>query len=116
MDDQNPTAAPPATEPDRPPAAEACGVAAASPPEPVLTIAEIEAAREREQWLRERFEKEHQVSLALMRLLLAGLSSQGRLMRFWRWLIDDFRAERRLVADPNRESSEERILLNRVLT
>ena len=116
MDEQNPTAAPPAAKPDPPPATDEVSLPAASLPEPALTVADIEAARERERWLRERFEKEHQVTLALMRLLLAGLSSQGRLMRFWRWLIDDFRSERRILADPHRESSEERVLVNRVLT
>jgi hypothetical protein len=115
MDEQNPTAAPQPAKPDPPPVADEVSLPAASLPEPALTVAELEAARERERWLRERFEKEHQVTLALMRLLLAGLSGQGRLMRFWRWLIDDFRSEKRILADPHRESSEERILVNRVL-
>jgi hypothetical protein len=121
MDEQTPTAAATPSPEPAPASAEAVPAAAA----PALTesaphvaepsVAERLAALEREQWLRDRFEKEHQVTLALMRLLLAGLSGQSRLMRFWRWLIDDFRSERRLLADPNRELSEERVLINQVL-
>jgi hypothetical protein len=76
---------------------------------------EPQAAIEREHWLRRRFEQEHEVALALMRLLLAGLSHEGRARRFWRWLIDDFRSERRLVADAGRTTDNERMLLRRVL-
>src|SRR5437868_1543519 len=103
MEEPNPTIAAPANA-DPPPVAEAVTVAAAEPPDPASPA--DERAREREQWFRDRFDKERQVTLALMRLLLAGLSSQGRRIRFWRWLIDDFRSERRILAEPDRETGE----------
>src|SRR5258707_2868424 len=104
MEEHNPTAAaagnpdppPAAGNPEASPAAGEVGASAPSPPDPAPTT-EVGAAREREQWFRDRFEREHQVTLAMMRLLLAGLSSQSRPMRFWRWLIDDFRSERRIL-------------------
>ena len=57
------------------------------------------AVIERERWLRTRFEREHEVALAMMRLLIAGFSRESRAMRFWRWLIDDLRSERREEAE-----------------
>ena|SRR6516225_201411 len=115
MDEQNAAAAPaPDPDPVTPVAAEV-GSTAAVPPEPAAGVTKADDTEAREHWFRERFEKEHEVTLALMRLLLAGLSSQSRRSRFWRWLIDDFRSERRLLADRYRESSEESILINRVL-
>jgi hypothetical protein len=80
-----------------------------------LLVEELRAERAREAWLRERLEKEHQVTLAFMRLLLVGLSREGRATRFWRWLIDDFRSERRMLADSDRATGEERKLINRIL-
>jgi hypothetical protein len=116
MDEQN-AAATPAPDPNpvsvTPVAAEVSS-SAAVPPEPVAGVGKADDTEARERWLRQRFEKEHEVTLALMRLLLAGLSSQSRRSRFWRWLIDDFRSERRLLAD-GRELNEESVLINRVL-
>jgi len=71
---------------------------------------------QRERWLREQFEKEHQVMLAMMRLLVNGVSGEGRAMRFWRWLIDDLRSERRLLASPNPQGSEEVFVVSRIIT
>src|SRR6516225_3802217 len=114
MDEQNAAAAPaPDPDPVTPVAAEV-GSTAAVPPEPAAGVNKADDTEAREHWFRERFEKEHEVTLALMRLLLAGLSSQSRRSRFWRWMIDDFRSERRLLAD-RRETNEESVLINRVL-
>ncbi len=90
-----------------PPAAPPSGQAASA-------VARDEAALERERWLRDRFEKEHQVTLAMMRLLVAGVRKEGQCMRFWRWLIDDLRSERRLLEEPDGDSWEEAVLLRRV--
>src|SRR5260221_6116174 len=93
----------PAPHPDPPvpePAPEEGAATGASASPPIAE--EPQTAIEREHWLRGRFEREHEAALALMRLLLAGISHEGRARRFWRWLIDDFRSERRLVADPGR--------------
>jgi hypothetical protein len=79
-----------------------------------LAVARDEAALERERWLRDRFEKEHQVTLAMMRLLVAGVRKEGQCMRFWRWLIDDLRSERRLLEEPDNDSWDEAVLLRRV--
>ena len=50
---------------------------------------------ERERWLRAQFEREHQVTMSVMRILLGSVRDEGRLMHFWRWLIDDVRSEHR---------------------
>jgi hypothetical protein len=73
-----------------------------------------EAALERERWLRDRFEREHQITLAMMRMLLAGVRSEAPGMRFWRWLIDDLRSERRLLEAPDGEGSTDGMLLARL--
>jgi hypothetical protein len=115
MDEPNATPDP-APSSDPPPSAAEAGSAVDAVPGPAAAVVvKQDEPEERERWFRERFEKEHEVTLALMRLLLAGLTSQSRPSRFWRWLIDDFRSERRLLADRHRESNEERILINRVL-
>jgi hypothetical protein len=82
--------------------------------EPVSAVAQDEATLERERWLRDRFEKEHQVTLAMMRLLVAGVRKEGQCMRFWRWLIDDLRSERRLLEEPDGDSWKDEVLLRRV--
>jgi hypothetical protein len=82
--------------------------------EPVSAVAQDEATLERERWLRDRFEKEHQVTLAMMRLLVAGVRKEGQCMRFWRWLIDDLRSERRLLEEPDGDSWKDEMLLRRV--
>jgi hypothetical protein len=115
MDEQNAAVAP---APDPAPVTSAAAAevsSAAPPPAPAPDVGRANDTEAREHWFRQRFEKEHEVTLALMRLLLAGLSSQSRRSRFWRWLIDDFRSEKRLLDDRYRESSEESILINRVL-
>ena len=78
------------------------------------SVAQDKATLERERWLRDRFEKEHQVTLAMMRLLVAGVRKEGQCMRFWRWLIDDFRSERRLLEAPDGDSWKDEVLLRRV--
>jgi hypothetical protein len=78
------------------------------------SVAQDEATLERERWLRDRFEKEHQVTLAMMRLLVAGVGKEGQCMRFWRWLIDDLRSERRLLEEPDGDSWKDEMLLRRV--
>lgn len=78
------------------------------------SVAQDEATLERERWLRDRFEKEHQVTLAMMRLLVAGVRKEGQCMRFWRWLIDDLRSERRLLEEPDGDSWKDEMLLRRV--
>lgn len=50
---------------------------------------------ERERWLRAQFEREHQVTMSVMRILLGSVRDEGRLMHAWRWLIDDIRSEHR---------------------
>jgi hypothetical protein len=103
---------PPAPEPAPEPAV---GVAAADAIADPPAAEEPQSAIEREHWLRSRFEKEHEVTLALVRLLLAGISHEGRAKRFWRWLIDDFRSERRLAAAPDAPAGSDRMLIRRVL-
>jgi hypothetical protein len=77
--------------------------------------AEIAAAHENERWLRRQFEQEHRVLLAMMRLLVSGVGSEGRLMRFWRWLIDDYRSARRMLEGPPPPSESERALIRRIV-
>jgi hypothetical protein len=72
------------------------------------------AALERERWFRDRFEKEHQVTLAMMRLLVAGVRNEGPLMRFWRWMIDDLRSERRLLDGTDGDRWKDEVVLRRV--
>ena len=114
--------APAANEPATPPPAAATDPAALSiataadpPPVPPLTAGDPPRTSERENWLRERFEREHEYTLSLMRLLLEGLSHEGRGLRLWRWLIDDYRSERRLAADFTEPQTHERQLLRRIL-
>jgi hypothetical protein len=119
MVDENP---PPGEAAPAPPVAEQAAEApeqaeqaAAPPPESPPVVEQPLAESERERWLRGRFEREHEFTLALMRLLLEGLSSESRAMRFWRWLIDDLRSERRITAELGEPGDRERLLLRRVL-
>jgi len=110
-------------EEDRPPKAE---VESAASPEAARAVvmepdsanptiaAALQASIERERWLQRRFEAEHRVLVTLMRLLLTGLGTESRAMRFWRWLIDDLRSERRMIADATRATDQEGALLSRV--
>ncbi|MDF2619500.1 MAG: hypothetical protein K0S00_2159 [Xanthobacteraceae bacterium] len=63
--------------------------------EPARATSEAEAALERERWLRAQFEREHRVTMSVMRILLGSIHEESRRMRFWRWLIDDLRSEHR---------------------
>jgi hypothetical protein len=80
--------------------------AAASPPPGPAAAERVQqeetAALERERWLRQRFEREHQVTLATLELLIGGAARESGPMRFWRWLIDDFRSEHRRFSDPGK--------------
>jgi len=64
------------------------------PCEPDVARDELRASHEREIWLRDRFDRERAENLLLLRYLSA--QRESGLMRFWRWLIDDLRDERRL--------------------
>ncbi|MGA0562946.1 hypothetical protein ACO2RV_10885 [Ancylobacter sp. VNQ12] len=66
-----------------------------SPGAPERPLTEAEAALERERWLRAQYEREHQVTMSVMRILLGSARDESRPMRFWRWLIDDIRSDRR---------------------
>src|SRR5438876_586706 len=118
MVDENPTPGgdppPPAPEQAAPASEPVAEAVDPSPETPPMTEA-APPISERERWLRDRFEREHEFTLALMRLLIEGLSGESRAMRLWRWLIDDFRSERRITADLGRPSDRERVLLRRVL-
>ena len=105
---------PPGPEPVAPAPEPVAEAAAASPESPPVTPAEPPIS-EQERWLRGRFEREHEFTLALTRLLLEGLSGESRAMRFWRWLIDDFRSERRIIADLGQPGDREQMLLRRVI-
>lgn len=89
----------PSDDPERVSAAPASGPAdeAARPdaPEPASATSEAETALERERWLRTQFEREHRVTMSVMRILLGSLHEESRRMRLWRWLIDDVRSENR---------------------
>jgi hypothetical protein len=58
-------------------------------------MTDAEAALERERWLRAQYEREHQVTMSVMRILLGSVRDESRPMRFWRWLIDDIRSDHR---------------------
>jgi len=90
------------------------GLRSASPDD-VVRDTDPATESQRERWLREQFEKEHQVMLAMMRLLVNGVRGEGRAMRFWRWLIDDLRSERRLMASPDPQGSEEVFVVSRII-
>jgi hypothetical protein len=98
-----------APAPEMPPAATASMAAMPARPD------ELQASLARERWLRDHFEQEHQIIMALLRLLVAGLGDDSRPMRFWRWLIDDLRSERRIRSEPGQAAAEERLLVQRVL-
>lgn len=54
---------------------------------------ELRAAREREHWLRSRLDREREENLLILRYL--AFQREASWMRFWRWLIDDTRSQRR---------------------
>lgn len=105
----------PASAPADPPATPAEAASDSQSPETPMAVEDPPATSEQERWLRARFEREHEFTLSLMRLLLEGLTSESRGKRFWRWLIDDYRSERRATADLGQPPNHERRLLHRVL-
>ena len=88
----NPTAPDPA--PAAPPIAES---APAAKPEPRQDGGD--AALERERWLREQIDKERMLLLLFGRHVVRALAHEAPILRFWRWLIDDLRSERREEAE-----------------
>jgi len=46
----------------------------------------------------------------MMQLLIGGIARESRAVRFWRWLIDDLRSERRLLSDANHAGDERRLI------
>jgi len=54
-----------------------------------------EAALERERWLRRQIDRDRELLVSLGRGLLHALEPESPALRFWRWLIDDLRSERR---------------------
>lgn len=54
---------------------------------------ELRQAREREYWLRNRLDREREENLLILRYL--SFQQETAPMRFWRWLIDDTRSQRR---------------------
>ena len=53
---------------------------------------------ERERWLRGYIDREQRFRLYFARYIAGLLDHPSRVMRLWRWLIDDFRSERRATA------------------
>jgi hypothetical protein len=88
----NPTAPDPA--PAAPPVAES---APAARPEPRQDGGD--AVLERERWLREQIDKERMLLLLFGRHVVRALAHEPPILRFWRWLIDDLRSERREEAE-----------------
>jgi hypothetical protein len=70
---------------------------AAPAPEPAAAC-EPDAALERERWLRRQIDRDRELLVWLGRGLLQLLAPESALLRFWRWLIDDLRSERRQQA------------------
>ena len=58
-----------------------------------------DAALERERWLREQIDKERMLLLLFGRHVVRALAHEAPILRFWRWLIDDLRSERREEAE-----------------
>ena len=58
-----------------------------------------DAALERERWLREQVDKERMLLLLFGRHVVRALAHEAPILRFWRWLIDDLRSERREEAE-----------------
>ena len=86
----------PAPEPAPAAAYEAASAPAANP-EPRAD--DRDAALERERWLREQVDKERMLLLLFGRHVVRALAHEAPILRFWRWLIDDLRSERREEAE-----------------
>jgi hypothetical protein len=89
MSDPAGAAAPAPTEP---------AAAAPSSPEPIAASGAGDAALERERWLRDQLERAQQRNAAPAERGVVLHPSESGLSRFWRWLIDDLRSERRAAA------------------
>ena len=87
---------PPAPEPAPAAAYEAASAPAANPE---LRADDRDAALERERWLREQVDKERMLLLLFGRHVVRALAHEPPILRFWRWLIDDLRSERREEAE-----------------
>jgi len=87
---------PPAPEPAPAAAYEAASAPAANPG---LRADDRDAALERERWLREQVDKERMLLLLFGRHVVRALAHEAPILRFWRWLIDDLRSERREEAE-----------------
>src|SRR5690606_35344056 len=62
---------------------------------PAAACDEADAPLGRERWLMRQVELDREVMLVMAHALAADAHPQSRAMRFWRWLIDDYRTERR---------------------
>lgn len=56
---------------------------------------DLDVAPSRERWLMRQVELDREVMLVMAHALAADARPQSKAMRFWRWLIDDYRSERR---------------------
>jgi hypothetical protein len=68
-----------------------------------------DASQGRERWLMEQVERDREIMLAMAQALGGAGRRQSRAMRFWRWLIDDYRSERR-ATEKQGDSAGERLL------
>lgn len=62
--------------------------------EPGIASPDREVA-DRERWLRDYIDREQRFRLYFSKYIAGLLDNPSRGMRIWRWLIDDFRSERR---------------------
>jgi hypothetical protein len=69
-----------------------------SAPEPAVAAETGGAALERERWLRDQLERAQQRAAAPAERGVVLHPSESGLTRFWRWLIDDLRSERRAAS------------------
>jgi hypothetical protein len=72
--------------------------AATAVPEPAVTGGADVVALERERWLRRQIDRDRELLIWFGRGLLQMLAPESTVLRFWRWLIDDLRSERRQQA------------------
>ncbi len=87
---------PPAPEPAPAAEYEAASAQAAKPePRPDDRNPALEARR----WPREQIDKERMLLLLFGRHVVRALAHEAPILRFWRWLIDDLRSERREEAE-----------------
>jgi hypothetical protein len=72
--------------------------AATAVPEPAAAGGADAVALERERWLRRQIDRDRELLIWFGRGLLQMLAPESTVLRFWRWLIDDLRSERRQQA------------------